>query len=160
MIETAKVPSVPGLLVDHLRAAMRAAIVQDVHLAVGVPGHHHRLQPDPSAEEIACIRHLTVVADENPGSPEDARHLDLEYDGIEVDAPMHAHGLDEALQAFRRVGFEGSAFVNGCHAGPDSEWIGLSIVDYARPRGRTRQCAAGRYGPTPEPGWSAQSRTG
>jgi hypothetical protein len=96
VIKATEVPRVAGLLVDHFGAAMGAAIMQDVHLSVRVPGHDHRLQPDPSAEEVARSRHLAVVADKNPRTPKYASHFHLEDDGIEIDAPVHPTRLNKA----------------------------------------------------------------
>ena len=66
-----------------------------MHRAVAVPHHDDRLAAELGGDEIARIGHLAVMADEQPGTAEDALHLQFEHVGIGVDAPVHAAGLDQ-----------------------------------------------------------------
>ena len=57
--------------------------------------HDDRLAAEIGGDEIARVRHLAGVTDEQPGAAEDAFHFQVEQVRIGVDAPVHAAGLDE-----------------------------------------------------------------
>src|SRR4029077_18523161 len=80
---------------DHLGAAMGAAVEQHLHRAVAVPHHDDRLAAPIGGDEVARVRRLAGVADEQPGAAKNALHLQVEKVGIGIDAPVHAAGLDE-----------------------------------------------------------------
>ena len=82
-------------LVDHLGAAVGAAVEQHLHAAVAVARHDHRLASQFGGDVVPRVRYLAAVADEQPGAAEDALHLEFENVGIGIDAPVHAAGLDE-----------------------------------------------------------------
>ena len=66
-------------LVDHLGAAMGAAVEQHLHAAVAVAAHDHRLAAELGGDVVAGLRHLAGMPDEQPGAAEDALHLELEH---------------------------------------------------------------------------------
>ena len=67
------------------RALVRAAIVEDVDLAVGVANHEHRLLADGGAEIVARVRHLAIVSDIDPGVGEQVLHLQVEDFLVDID---------------------------------------------------------------------------
>jgi hypothetical protein len=88
---------------DHHRAAMRALIMQRADLAFRIPHDHQRLARDARAEIVAGLLDLALVPYIDPGGREDARHFQFENVRIGVDAAMHARGLHELGQPFRRT---------------------------------------------------------
>ncbi len=82
-------------VVDHLGAAMSAAVEQHVNLAVAVPCHDDRLAAELGGYVVARIGHLTGVTDKQPSAAENAFHFQLKQTGIGVDAPVHASRLDQ-----------------------------------------------------------------
>ena len=81
--------------VDHLGAAMGAAVEKDMHVAVTVARHDHRLAAELGRDVVAWIRYLAGMPDEQPGAAENALHLQLEDVSISVNAPMHTARLDK-----------------------------------------------------------------
>ncbi len=81
--------------VDHLGAAVGAAVEQHLHRAVAVARHDDRLAAEIRGDEVTRIGHLALVTDEQPGAAEDALHLQLEHIRIGIDAPMHPAGFDQ-----------------------------------------------------------------
>ena len=57
--------------------------------------HDDRLAAELGGDEIAGIRDLARMTDEQPGAAEDAFHLQVEQVRIGIDAPVHTAGLDE-----------------------------------------------------------------
>lgn len=82
-------------LVDDLGAAVRAAVEEDMHAAVAVTGHHHRLPPKLGREIVPGIRHLAGMTDEQPRAPENPLHLQFEHVRVGIDAAVDAAGLDQ-----------------------------------------------------------------
>ena len=83
---------------------MGAAIVQHADRAVAVAHHDDRLAGQARAVEIAWVFHLAVMADEQPGAPEQAPALGLENVGIGVDAAVDAVRLDQRGELpFRKI---------------------------------------------------------
>src|SRR5260370_7700578 len=78
--------------VEH-GAAMRAAVVEHAHRAVGMADHDHRLAADLHRPVVADSRHLALVPDIGPHLVEDALHFELENRRIGIDAAMNAIGL-------------------------------------------------------------------
>ena len=65
-----------------------------MHAAVAMADHDHGLAADLRGDEVAGLRHLARVPDEQPSAAEDALHLQLEHLRIGVDVAVHATGLD------------------------------------------------------------------
>jgi hypothetical protein len=61
---------------------MGAAVEHDMHAAVAVTGHDHRLAPELGRKVVPGIGDLAGVADEQPCAPENPLHLQLEHVGI------------------------------------------------------------------------------
>src|SRR5262249_58402137 len=95
VIATGQPRGVALALVDHLGAAVGAAVEQHVGAAVAVADHDHGLAAELGSDVVANVRHLALVADEQPGAAENALHLEFEQLGIGVDATMHTTGLDQ-----------------------------------------------------------------
>jgi hypothetical protein len=72
---------------------MRALIMQNIDVSVGIAGHDQRLAADLGAEIIAGVFYLALVADVDPGDTEDVSHLEFENIGIGVQAAMNPGGL-------------------------------------------------------------------
>ena len=72
-----------------------------MHAAVAMPHHDHGLAPELGGDEVAGLRHLAGMPDEQPGTAEDALHLKLEQFGIGIDVAMDASRLDQACDAVR-----------------------------------------------------------
>src|SRR2546423_10858099 len=85
---------------DHQVAAVRAAVIEHVHCAVGAAHHHHRLAADLDRVIVAALRYLALVPAVDPDALVDALHLELEDAGVDVHLAPHAVGLD----AFRNIG--------------------------------------------------------
>ena len=81
-----------AVAVEH-GAAMRAAVVEHAHRAVGMAHHDHRLAADLHRPVVADIRHLALVPDIGPHLVEDVLHLELENRRIGIDAAVNAIGL-------------------------------------------------------------------
>ena len=58
--------------------------------------HDHGLTGHPRGEEVARIRDLALVAEQQPGPAEQALHLELEHVRIGVDGAVDAVGLDQS----------------------------------------------------------------
>src|SRR6185437_6897213 len=86
-----------AVAVEH-RAAMRAAVVEHAHRAVGMADHDHRLAADLDRPVVAGILHLALVTDVGPHLVEDAFQLELEDAGIGIDAAVDAIGLHRLAQ--------------------------------------------------------------
>jgi hypothetical protein len=69
-------------------AAVAAAVDQHVWNPVLAAGEDHRLGPDRGSLVVTGLRYLTVMADVDPGTHEDALHLGLEDLWIDVDVPV------------------------------------------------------------------------
>jgi hypothetical protein len=69
-------------------ASMTAAIMQHIDLIVCMPDTDNQLAPHGSGKEIACFGDLTVVANIDPRSLEDASHFQFENSRIDEYAPM------------------------------------------------------------------------
>ena len=82
-------------LVDHLGAAMGAAVEQHLHRTITMAHHDDRLAAEIGGDEVAGIGRLAFVADEQPGAAENARHFQVEQVRVGVNAPVHAARLDE-----------------------------------------------------------------
>jgi hypothetical protein len=82
-------------LVQHFGATMSAAVDQHVHAAVAVARHYYGLAPELGGNEVAGLRHLACVADEQPGAPEDPFHLQLEDVRVGINVAMDAARLDQ-----------------------------------------------------------------
>src|SRR4051812_43359173 len=82
-------------VVDYLGTAMGAAVEKDVHLAITMARHDHRLAAELGRDVVARIRHLAGMSDEQPSAAENALHLQLEDVSISVNAPMHTARLDK-----------------------------------------------------------------
>src|SRR5262249_38733468 len=95
VIATGQPRRVALALVGHLGAAVSAAIEQHIDAAVAVADHDYGLTAELDGDVIAGVRHLALVADEQPRAAEDALHFELEQLGIGVDAAVHATGLDQ-----------------------------------------------------------------
>jgi len=64
---------------------VRAAVEQRAQLAVQVPQHDDRAQPQPRGDEIVVLGDLALVREIDPHRAEDVRHLRLEDRWIGVD---------------------------------------------------------------------------
>src|SRR5260221_3542853 len=95
VVAAAEMPDVALAVADHLGAAMAAAVVEDMHGAVAVPAHDDGLPAERRRDVVAGLRHLAVVADIDPGPPEDPRHLELEQLGIDIDVAVNAFRFDQ-----------------------------------------------------------------
>ena len=62
--------------------------------------HDDGLTPELGRNVIAVLRHLAGMAHEQPGTAEDAFHLQLEDIGVGVDVLMHPSRLDELGDVF------------------------------------------------------------
>ncbi len=71
-----------------LHALVRAAVEENLHLAVGMAHHDDGLRTDGRRIEIALVRHLAVVADIDPGVGEEMLHLELEQFLVDEDVAM------------------------------------------------------------------------
>ena len=91
---------VAAALVDHLGAAVGAAVEQHMHRTVAVARHDHRLAAKLGGDVVARVRHLAGMADKKPGAAEDPLHFQFEQVGIRIDAPVHAPGLDQLGNLF------------------------------------------------------------
>ena len=67
---------------------MGAAIVQHAHRAVGAAHHDHRLAAEPRAIEIARLRHLAFMADEEPSLSEQALDFEFNTSPVDIDRAM------------------------------------------------------------------------
>src|SRR5262249_19059854 len=81
-----------AVAVQHV-AAVRAAVVEHAHRAVGMADHDHRLATDLYRPVVADLRHLALVPEIGPHLVEDALHLELENRRIGIDAAVNAIGL-------------------------------------------------------------------
>ena len=95
VIEAGEPRGMAAALVRDLGAAVGAAVEQHAHAAVVVARHDHGLAAEIGGDEVARVRHLAGVADEQPGAAEDPFHLQFEQVGIGIDPPVHAPGLDQ-----------------------------------------------------------------
>src|SRR5439155_19115658 len=62
-------------IADDLGAAMAAAVIENMHGAVAVAAQDDWLAADRRRQIVARLCHLAVVADIDPGTPENALHL-------------------------------------------------------------------------------------
>src|SRR5262245_60444639 len=81
-----------AVAIEH-GAAMRTAVVEDAHRAVGMADHDHRLAADLHRPVVADPRHLTLVPDIGPHLVEDTLHLELEDRRVGIDAAVNTIGL-------------------------------------------------------------------
>ncbi len=82
-------PGIAAIVRAHHRAAMTAAVEQNVDLAIGMARDDHALAPHPRGDVVARVGNLAFVRDVKPGAAEDLRHLALENARIDIDRPMH-----------------------------------------------------------------------
>src|SRR5260370_2793123 len=90
-----------SVAVEH-GAAMRAAVVEHAHRAVGMADHDHRLAADLPRPVVADSRHLALVPDIGPDLVEEALHLELENRRLGIDAvvnPIRLHRLGDIQAA-------------------------------------------------------------
>jgi hypothetical protein len=81
---------------------MAASIEQQVHLAGTVAHHDHRTPPDALQAEIAGVRHLPPMPDEDPGAMKDVLELIGKNLRVGVKPRMHPVGLHQrAIIDFR-----------------------------------------------------------
>ena len=76
-------------------AAMAATVEHQMHLAVGMAAHDHRLAAQGRGDVIAGIRHLAIMADDQPRAREYALHLELEHLGTGIEIAMHPVGSNQ-----------------------------------------------------------------
>src|SRR5271170_6781780 len=88
--------SVATRVTTHHRASMSATVVEHMNLTVGMPHHDHGLPANQDRAVIAGPLHLALVSDIDPGAMKNCLHFLIEDGGLDVDAPMHAMGLDQA----------------------------------------------------------------
>src|SRR5215468_904275 len=81
-----------AVAVQHV-AAMRAAVVEHAHRAIGMADHDHRLAADLHRPVVADVLHLAFVPDIGPHLVEDAFHLELENRRVGIDAAVNTIGL-------------------------------------------------------------------
>ena len=81
-----------------LRAAVGAAVVEDVDRPILAPHHDHRLPADLEGPEVARLLHLRLVAGVDPAALEDPLDLQVEDVLVGVAEPVHPVGLDQRLQ--------------------------------------------------------------
>ena len=93
---------VPLQVADQLRAAVRAAVVEHVHLAVLTAHHDHRLAADLHGVVVAGLRHLRLVAAVDPDAFPDLLHLDVEDLPVGVDRLVDTVGFDKCADIHRR----------------------------------------------------------
>jgi hypothetical protein len=84
---------------DHHRAAMRTLIAQNLKFSGGVAHDDNRLARNLSAEEVADIPDLALVADIDPGGAEDALELKFKDRRVGVEAAMNASGLHKVRES-------------------------------------------------------------
>ena len=89
VIHAGEVLRVAALLLQHLRAAMPAAVEQHVHRAVGVAREHHRLARDRGAVVVARIGNQAFMPYIHPETAEDLLHLDFEHARVDIHRAMH-----------------------------------------------------------------------
>src|SRR6202042_3317529 len=94
VVEAGHAGSMSAAVVDHLGAAMRAAVEQNMYLSAAIARHHHRLTAKFSGEVIAGVWHLAGMAHKKPSAAKHALHLEFENFGVRVNAAMHASRLD------------------------------------------------------------------
>jgi hypothetical protein len=94
------------------RALVRAAVVQHVHLAVGVPHQQHRLRADRGAKVVAGIRNLTIMADIDPAIREHVLHFELEHLFADVDVAVNLLVADQRAKRRGVAGISGHAFLH------------------------------------------------
>ena len=82
----------------HHRPAVRAAVVQHVHLPVCPAHHQHRLAPDLHRVVVAGLLDLAFVPAVDPHPLVYALHLQRENGGIGIDLPADPVRLDESGQ--------------------------------------------------------------
>src|SRR5262249_27917809 len=82
--------------IAHGRAAVSAAVDEGAGRAVGVARHDHGLAGHPRGEEVARIRDLALVPEQQPRPAEQPLHLELEHLRIGVDRAVDAIGLDQS----------------------------------------------------------------
>ena len=95
VIATGQARGIPRAVIHHLGPAVGAPIKQHMRAAVPMAHHDDRLTPELGRDVIAGLRHLAGMAHEQPGTAEDAFHLQLEDIRVGVDVPMHPSRLDE-----------------------------------------------------------------
>src|SRR6476619_2087428 len=86
--------------VDHLGAAMGAAVEQHVHVAISVPRHDDWLAAKLRGDVVARTRHLARMAYIEPGSAKDALHFQFEEVGVRVHAPVNTARLYKLCDVF------------------------------------------------------------
>ena len=104
VIGAAEQARVAALHRANLKAAVRAAVEDDVDSSFAVARHQNRLGPDPRGNEVVRCGHLGLVADEHPRATEDLAHLEVEDRGVRVDAAVDAIGAHQGAQRIGRRG--------------------------------------------------------
>ncbi len=137
--------------VAYERAAMAAAIVEDVDLAVLVPDQDDRIAADIACHEIADLRHLAFVPDINERAPEDALHFEVEDRGVLEHAAMNPIVADERCDRRRqcRKLRHGRAFFPRWLLMTEHAPSGPGISSRAN---LTRRCAGSKVAPIPSLG--------
>jgi hypothetical protein len=77
---------------------VRSAILEHIDLAVAMAGHDDRLASDLRGVVIARLWDLAFVSHVDPGSAEEAIHLQLVYVRIDIYSAVNAFRLDQATE--------------------------------------------------------------
>jgi len=80
---------------------VRALIVDDTDLALGITHQHDRLAADEGAKIVATVFHLAFVTDINPGSAEYPLQLEFKDRRIGIKTAMNPSRLYQGGEGFR-----------------------------------------------------------
>ena len=86
---------VAARLAGDARALVRAAVVVDVDLAVGMARDQDRLAADLAGDEVARLRRLAGMAGIDPGVGEQVFHLELEHLVVDIDVAVDLARADQ-----------------------------------------------------------------